>query len=164
MHDDENGKIYLITELCGRGPVMKYDDFADEFSISDAFVNEQKKKFNYSEEELRDIIRGIILGLDYLHDNNIIHRDIKPDNILMNEHGSCKITDFNVSAMLDDKSSDKVGKKVEGTMNFMAPECCSGKKNILTYTIIKFIRRGKGFCRQAFRHLGTWSYSFYFNL
>jgi len=59
-----------------------------------------------------------------LHHNNIVHRDIKPDNILLDISNKCKITDFNVSAMLDDTEGDQSTKKVEGTMYFMAPECC----------------------------------------
>lgn len=123
IYDDEGGLIYLLMECCQKGPVMKYDEFSGEFDINENFKNEKRRKTNYSEEELRDILRSILLGLDYLHANNIVHRDIKPDNILLGDNNICKITDFNVSKMLDD-SGDNVDKKVEGTMYFMAPECC----------------------------------------
>jgi len=124
MYDDEGGKIYLVMEFCGKGPILKYDEFTGEFSINENFTNDKKKKFYYSEEELRDIIRGIVSGLDYLHHNNIVHRDIKPDNLLFDSNHHNTITDFNVNALLDDIEDNQSAKKVEGTMYFMAPECC----------------------------------------
>jgi [calcium/calmodulin-dependent protein kinase] kinase len=113
-------------EYCGHGPVMKYDEFTEEFSINDHYVNNKKRKTDYSEEELRDMVRDIVCGLDYLHTNNIIHRDIKPDNVLLDENNRCKITDFNVSNMLQE-NEDKVSVKAEGTMFFQAPECCDSE-------------------------------------
>jgi serine/threonine protein kinase len=126
IHDDDAGKIYLIIECCSKGPILDYDEFTGEFTINNNFKREDINKLDYSEEEIRDFLRGIICGLDYLHAHNIIHRDIKPGNILLNDDFQAKITDFNVSAMLDGSKGDLVGKKIEGTMFFMAPECCGG--------------------------------------
>ena len=121
IHDDEKGKIYLILDYCSKGSLMTYDILTQEFVVNDGVT---LTKY-YSEEQIKDFIREIVLGLDYLHLHGIIHRDIKPDNVLLDENNNCKITDFNVSAMLENIDNDHIGKKTEGTDFFMAPECCT---------------------------------------
>lgn len=73
------------------------------------------------ETEIKKIMRNCVRGLNYLHKNNIIHRDIKPQNMLIANNGKAKIADFGVSALFD--TNDSLS-KTEGTYHFMAPECC----------------------------------------
>jgi serine/threonine protein kinase len=71
------------------------------------------------------IFRDILDALIYLHNNNITHRDIKLENILMDEYGNHILCDFGLSR----KSRTKM-KKICGTYNYMAPEMWFlGKKN-----------------------------------
>ena len=63
-----------------------------------------------------------------MHLNGIIHRDIKPNNILLDKDNNCKITDFNVSSILANINEDNVGKKICSSDHFRPPEAC---KNIL---------------------------------
>jgi protein-serine/threonine kinase len=49
---------------------------------------------NYSENICKYVLKRSLLGLEFLHERNIIHRDIKSDNILMNAAGDIKLADF----------------------------------------------------------------------
>ena len=69
--------------------------------------------------------RQVALGLQYLHSQDIIHGDIKPQNLLVGDDGVVKIADFGISKMLSggDKLVDTAG-----TPAFMSPELCDGKQ------------------------------------
>ncbi|BBH04956.1 geminivirus rep interacting kinase 2 [Prunus dulcis] len=86
----------------------------------------------------RKYLRDIVSGLMYLHAHNIVHGDIKPDNLLVSRNGTVKIGDFSVSQFsvtnnvlywlhLQDENDEL--RRSPGTPVFTAPECCLG----LTY-------------------------------
>ena len=79
------------------------------------------------EATLWRIIKDVASGLDYLHEIGVIHHDIKPDNILVNEKGQFVITDFGISvkfrSTLRRNSSREVQKNMTGgAISYMAPE------------------------------------------
>ena len=55
---------------------------------------------NYSENICKYVLKRSLLGLEFLHERNIIHRDIKSDNILMNAAGDIKLADFGYAVQL----------------------------------------------------------------
>eukprot|EP00760_Papus_ankaliazontas_P003588 PhM_4_TR11628/c1_g2_i1/m.57279/K17533/MAP3K19, YSK4; mitogen-activated protein kinase kinase kinase 19 len=73
---------------------------------------------------LRRYLSDVLSGLQYLHSHGIIHRDIKPHNVLLMIDGQCKLTDFGAAAEL---SRNVEGTDVTGTPLYMAPEACLGK-------------------------------------
>ena len=59
------------------------------------FHLEKQKKFK--EEVVKFYAAEVIIALDYLHQQNIIYRDLKPDNILLDKDGHIKLTDFGLA-------------------------------------------------------------------
>ena len=72
----------------------------------------------FSENETKFFIACLILGLEYIHNNNIIHRDIKPENLVLDEKGYLRITDFGVAKIHKEDNSSETS----GTPGYMAPE------------------------------------------
>ncbi|KAH9307810.1 hypothetical protein KI387_035721, partial [Taxus chinensis] len=76
------------------------------------------------EDIARRYFRDILQGLIYLHSCNIVHGDIKPENLLVTSDGRVKICDFSVSRMF--KGNNDELRRSPGTPVFTAPECCLG--------------------------------------
>lgn len=72
-------------------------------------------------DEAMNYIEGMARGLNAAHVLNIVHRDIKPGNILIGESGEIKILDFGL-ARLEDKENDKTRGQFMGSVAYMAPE------------------------------------------
>lgn len=68
---------------------------------------------------VRSRFKDILNGLNYLHMKNVIHMDIKPENVLLDAHGVCKLADFGVCSVLE--QSDVIRTKM-GTPIFFSPE------------------------------------------
>ncbi|KAK1311633.1 Mitogen-activated protein kinase kinase 1 [Acorus calamus] len=101
----DNGVISIVLE------------YMDGGSLSDLL----KKVKTIPEPYLAAISVQVLKGLIYLHhQKHIIHRDVKPSNILINHRGEVKITDFGVSAIVDSLSGQR--DTFIGTCNYMSPE------------------------------------------
>ncbi|MCB9677704.1 MAG: serine/threonine protein kinase [Alphaproteobacteria bacterium] len=76
-----------------------------------------------------DAMLQVAAGIQAAHDQQIVHRDIKPDNILVDRKGTCKVTDFGIAQIADDSSYTRTGSTM-GTIAFMAPEQRKDAKNV----------------------------------
>jgi len=77
--------------------------------------------------EALEIAVEVARGLAFAHQNGIIHRDVKPQNVLLNGDGQAKVTDFGIARTLDVDGMTQTG-TVLGTSNYIAPEQASGQR------------------------------------
>lgn len=112
LDDPDEDSLYMVLEMCKKGVVMKIgvDERADP----------------YDDESCRCWFRDLILGIEYLHAQGVVHRDIKPDNLLLTEDDVLKIVDFGVSEIFE-KQSEMLTAKSAGSPAFLPPELCVAK-------------------------------------
>ena len=75
-----------------------------------------------SAEIIERIFLDCVLGLQHTHEKRIFHRDIKPQNIMVADDGTCKLADFGISHQLKEGDSPLVEEFLEGTLLFSPPE------------------------------------------
>uniref|UniRef100_A0A3P8Z0V3 non-specific serine/threonine protein kinase n=1 Tax=Esox lucius TaxID=8010 RepID=A0A3P8Z0V3_ESOLU len=106
--DLSGGQLWLVLELCNGGSVTEL--------IKGLLMRGQR----LLEPVIAYILYGALLGLQHLHNNRIIHRDVKGNNILLTTEGGVKLVDFGVSAQL---TSARLRRNTSvGTPFWMAPE------------------------------------------
>ncbi|KAK5467696.1 hypothetical protein LTS15_000669 [Exophiala xenobiotica] len=109
LDDPTEDSLYMVMEMCKKGVVMKVglDERADP----------------YPDDVCRYWFRDLVLGIEYLHAQGVVHRDIKPDNCLITEDDVLKVVDFGVSEMFS-KDSEMLTAKSAGSPAFLPPELC----------------------------------------
>ncbi|MGB1285454.1 MAG: protein kinase domain-containing protein [Aggregatilineales bacterium] len=78
--------------------------------------------------QILNIMQQVGAALDYAHSKNVLHRDLKPGNILMDESGGAYLTDFGIARFQDGTSLSITTQGVVGTPSYMSPEQARGKK------------------------------------
>jgi len=117
INSEDSDKLVLVIDFCDYGEIMNWDEDERKFAPC---IKGQKQ---FTESEIQRIMRDLIVGLDYLHKNRICHRDIKPQNILLDGDGTAKIADFGSAEFFASEDSD-LFKNNAGTYQFFGPELC----------------------------------------
>jgi serine/threonine protein kinase len=109
--DDNQGQHFIVMEhVNGRSCAELLRD-RGHFEVNDAV----------------EVIAQACRGLDYAHRNGVVHRDVKPGNLLVSEDGVVKLADFGIARATDQSSITQVG-SVLGTAAYLAPEQARGEE------------------------------------
>src|SRR3977135_3073112 len=77
------------------------------------------------------VMHGVLQALDYAHRRAIVHRDMKPENVLLSEEGDVKVADFGIARLMDDSGAGSTATKTGttvGTPQYMSPEQVASSK------------------------------------
>ncbi|MDD2707367.1 MAG: ankyrin repeat domain-containing protein [Verrucomicrobiae bacterium] len=121
-----------IVEVYDTGAEQDLFFFAMEYVGGGSVGDELRDEGWIDENDALKITRQAALALDYAHQQGVIHRDIKPDNLLRNDKGEVKIADLGLAHWKPDESALSLTTTgtVVGTPYYISPEQISGEKTI----------------------------------
>ena len=117
INDKDSDLLLLILDYAKYGELMIWDESLplDDENAKTCIPG----KDIFTEMEVQRIAKDIIKGIDYMHRNNIVHRDIKPQNIMLDRDGCAKIGDFGSAERFLDND---MLTETKGTYLFLSPE------------------------------------------
>ncbi|XP_041360181.1 serine/threonine-protein kinase STK11-like [Gigantopelta aegis] len=120
LHNEEKQKMYLIMEYCVS-------------ELQEILESVPEKKFPVW--QAHGYFCQLIDGLEYLHSKGIIHKDIKPGNLLLTTEEILKITDLGVAEKLDMFSQEDTSRTSQGSPAFQPPEIANGDDSFSGFKI-----------------------------
>lgn len=130
------GEIDLL-KILKHANIVKYHGFVKTLSSLNVFLEfcaggslrqvYKRQGFGFTESQIARLVVPILNGLSYLHEQGVVHRDVKAANVLVTEAGDVKLADFGVATKVANSHNTAVG-----TPNWMAPETVLGGDGICT--------------------------------
>eukprot|EP00929_Paragymnodinium_shiwhaense_P000281 TRINITY_DN100523_c0_g1_i1.p1 TRINITY_DN100523_c0_g1~~TRINITY_DN100523_c0_g1_i1.p1 ORF type:complete len:535 (-),score=98.67 TRINITY_DN100523_c0_g1_i1:93-1697(-) len=97
-------RLFLVTDFCGGGELLTH----------------LRRLGRFTEPQAQFFMAEVALGLEYLHERGICHRDVKPENVLLDEEGHVRLTDFGLAKMgLEGEATTAT---ICGTPEYLPPE------------------------------------------
>ncbi|RHZ77305.1 hypothetical protein Glove_182g21 [Diversispora epigaea] len=132
-YDEVLNEIMIQSELKHPYIVNLYDVFDDldfvylkmELCSNNSLLEMVQNRGELTESEVRLYMIQLIDAVGYMHNNNILHRDLKPDNIFLSDNLDLRVGDFGLSKELN--STDERQRNPCGTLPYMAPEILNPK-------------------------------------
>jgi serine/threonine protein kinase len=120
----------ILSQICHPFIVNLFAAFQDEknlymlqeYIIGGELFSQLRKVGRFSNDTARFYASEIVLALEYLHERNIVYRDLKPENLLIDKEGHLKITDFGFAKYVEDRTWTLCG-----TPEYLAPEIIQSK-------------------------------------
>jgi len=108
---EENDSPFIVMEL-----------------VSGVTLRQLMQGTQISQHKSLEIIKGILQALDYSHSKGIVHRDVKPGNIMITDSGDIKVMDFGIARATDDIGATMTSTwNVVGTAQYLSPEQATGE-------------------------------------
>jgi serine/threonine-protein kinase len=107
---DDEGRPFLVME------------YVDGVTVADRLTGDRR----FAGEELLALAAQLAAGLAQAHAEGIVHRDVKPHNVLLRRDGVAKLTDFGIARAVEERGLTQIG-TVLGTVPYMAPEQAAGR-------------------------------------
>nr|XP_030701476.1 serine/threonine-protein kinase STK11 isoform X2 [Globicephala melas] len=121
---------YLMGDLLGEGSYGKVKEVLDSETLCRRAVKILKKKklrrIPNGEANVKKYFCQLVDGLEYLHSQGIVHKDIKPGNLLLTTGGTLKISDLGVAEALHPFAEDDTCRTSQGSPAFQPPEIANG--------------------------------------
>ncbi|MFN8375440.1 MAG: protein kinase [Anaerolineae bacterium] len=108
-----DGYFYLAMRYMAGGNLVRHFPMTARFDL----------------EKTLKVLKQVASALDYAHARSVVHRDLKLENILMDENGDCALSDFGIAHVIDGTRYTATG-QLTGTPNYMSPEQARGRSDI----------------------------------
>ena len=108
--EEENGNPFLVM------------DYIDGQTLDDYLAEKGK----LTEEETVKLLKPVAAALDYAHTQGVVHRDVKPGNVMIRKDGMPFVLDFGIAREVQETMTRVTGKLSSGTLMYMSPEQLHG--------------------------------------